>query len=217
MLLATYQVILDTYLYMIGKLTGHFGGTTSEGAILIEVGGVGYVVRVPLFALTTLRMQAGSELSLFIHTAVREDAIELYGFPTEDELLFFKQLMSVSGIGPKTALGILNVSDVSTLRRNIAAGDAAALTKVFGIGKKSAERIVVELRDKLALEQTARGESSHSGGDDAEVVEALAALGYTLGEARGALKQIGGRTAEGSVNDKISAALKALGTQAAHS
>ncbi len=198
---------------MIGKLTGRYGGTTSEGAVIVEVGGVGYIARVPLFTLTLLRPQPQQEISLFIHTRVAEDALDLYGFPTEEELLFFKQLMSVSGIGPKTALGILNVSDVATLRRSIAAGDAGALTKVFGIGKKSAERLVVELRDKLALEQTARGESSHTGGDDAEVVEALSALGYSLAEARGALKHIGGRAAEGSVNDKISAALKALGTK----
>jgi Holliday junction DNA helicase RuvA len=194
---------------MIGKLTGRFGGTTPEGAVLVEVGGVGYVARVPLFALATLREQAFGEISLFIHTSVREDALDLYGFPTEDELSFFKQLMSVSGIGPKTALGILNVSDVSTLRRNIAAGDAAALTKVFGIGKKSAERIVVELRDKLAKEQTARGESIK--GDDTEIIEALVALGYSLVEARGALKAIDS-SKKLSTNERISAALKALGT-----
>jgi Holliday junction DNA helicase RuvA len=175
----------------------------------VEVGGVGYVARVPLFALTTLQEQAFGEISLFIHTSVREDALDLYGFPTEDELSFFKQLMSVSGIGPKTALGILNVSDVATLRRNIAAGDAAALTKVFGIGKKSAERIVVELRDKLAKEQTARGERIE--GDDAEVIEALTALGYSLAEARGALKLVDSSKKLG-INERISAALKALGT-----
>ncbi len=194
---------------MIGKLTGTFGGTTAEGAVVIEVNGVGYVARVPLFAIDTLRVQ-GVVVSLFIHTAVREDAIDLYGFPTEDELLFFKQLMSVSGIGPKTALGILNVSDVQTLRRNIAAGDAAALTKIFGIGKKSAERIVVELRDKLALEQTARGELTGVGGNDGEVIEALIALGYSAPEARSAIKEL---PRDGSVNERLSAALKNLGTQ----
>jgi Holliday junction DNA helicase RuvA len=194
---------------MIGKLTGRFGGTTPEGAVIVEVGGVGYVARVPLFALATLRERGLGEISLFIHTQVAENAFDLYGFPTEDELSFFKQLMSVSGIGPKTALGILNVSDVSTLRRNIAAGDAAALTKVFGIGKKSAERIVVELRDKLAKEQTARGESVK--GDDTDVIEALVTLGYSLAEARGALKAIDS-TKKLGVNERISAALKALGT-----
>jgi Holliday junction DNA helicase RuvA len=201
---------------MIGKLTGTFGGTTGDGSVLIEVNGVGYVARVPLFAIEALRAsvsktgEAGQHtVSLFIHTAVREDAIDLYGFPTEEELLFFKQLMSVSGIGPKTAIGILNVSDVPTLRRNIAAGDAAALTKVFGIGKKSAERLVVELRDKLALEQTARGESASAGGNDAEVIEALLAMGYSASEARSAIKQL---PKEGAINERLSAALKNLGS-----
>ena len=117
--------------------------------------------------------------------------------------------MSVSGIGPKTALGILNVSDVQTLRRNIAAGDAGALTKIFGIGKKSAERIVVELRDKLALEQTARGELTGTGSTDSEVIEALIALGYSASEARTAIKEL---PRDGSVNERLSAALKNLGT-----
>ena len=193
---------------MIGKLTGTFGGTTAEGAVVIEVNGVGYVARVPLFAVDTLKVP-GVVVSLFIHTAVREDAIDLYGFPTEDELLFFKQLMSVSGIGPKTALGILNVSDVQTLRRNIAAGDAGALTKIFGIGKKSAERIVVELRDKLALSIAARGESAALGGTDGEVIEALIALGYSASEARSAIKEL---PREGTVNERLSAALKNLGS-----
>jgi Holliday junction DNA helicase RuvA len=194
---------------MIGKLTGRFGGITPEGAVIVEVGGVGYVARVPLLSIDSLRLKAAEEISLFIHTRVAEDALDLYGFPTEDELSFFKQLMSVSGIGPKTALGILNVSDVNTLRRNIAAGDAAALTKVFGIGKKSAERIVVELRDKLAKEQTARGESIK--GDDTDIIEALTALGYSLAEARDALKLIDSSKKLG-INERISAALKALGT-----
>lgn len=193
---------------MIGKLTGTYGGTTAEGAVVLEVNGVGYVARVPLFAIDGLKA-GGAIVSLFIHTAVREDAIDLYGFPTEDELLFFKQLMSVSGIGPKTALGILNVSDVQTLRRNIAAGDAGALTKIFGIGKKSAERIVVELRDKLALSLAARGEAAGVSGTDGEVLEALIALGYTASEARSAVKEL---PRDGSVNERLSAALKNLGS-----
>ncbi|HEV8666754.1 MAG TPA: Holliday junction branch migration protein RuvA [Candidatus Paceibacterota bacterium] len=198
---------------MIGKLTGTYGGTTAEGAVVIEVNGVGYVARVPLFAIDRLKASTGI-VSLYIHTAVREDAIDLYGFTAEDELLFFKQLMSVSGIGPKTAVGILNVSDVATLRRNIAAGDASALTKIFGIGKKSAERIVVELRDKLALEQTARGEASTGtfGGNDGEVIEALIALGYSASEARSVIKELPPELRTGTVNERLSAALKSLGS-----
>ncbi len=174
---------------MIGKLTGRYGGMAGEGSVIIEVNGVGYTVRMPLGAMQTLVRGSDFDISLFIHTAVREDAIDLYGFPTEDELSFFKQLMSVSGIGPKSALNVLNVSDVHTLKRGIAQGDAASLTKVFGIGKKSAERIVVELRDKISLEVIARPASATHAGDDMEVIEALMALGYSAIEARRALER----------------------------
>jgi Holliday junction DNA helicase RuvA len=190
---------------MIGKLTGRLSGNGTDGVVLVEVGGVGYCVRTPLLALDILK-NSGSDVSLFIHTAVREDALDLYGFPTEEELLFFKQLMSVSGIGPKTALSILNVADVASLKRAIAAGDSVMLTKVFGIGKKSAERLVVELRDKLTTEAAARGVAVGAG-DDAEVVEALMALGYRADEARRALKDAGGVT----VHERLAAALKYLG------
>jgi Holliday junction DNA helicase RuvA len=201
---------------MIGKLRGQYGGAASEGSIIIEVGGVGYTVRMPVGSMQTLSAGAPFELSLFIHTAVREDAIDLYGFITEDELAFFKQLMSVSGIGPKSALNILNVSDVHTLKRGIAEGNAASLTKVFGIGKKSAERIVVELRDKISLEVASRPAVGGAKSDDMEVIEALMALGYTAQEARRALKEVessgmvGAGTA--SLKERLSAALKALGT-----
>ncbi len=191
---------------MIGKLTGRWGGTTPEGLAIIDVGGVGYAVRLPLPAMLTLSGGAVSELSLFVHTAVREDAIDLYGFATSEELSFFKMLMSVSGIGPKTALGILNVAEVSSLKRAIASGDSVQLIKVFGIGKKSAERLIVELKDKLEVEV---GVEEVAGGDG-EVLEALMALGYRADEARAALKAAQIKKSA-TVEEKISAALKHLG------
>ncbi len=193
---------------MIGKLTGTFGGTTPEGAAIVEVGGVGYAVRVPLAALGAMRADSKT-FSLFIHTSVREDAIDLFGFLTQEELAFFKELLGVSSIGPKTALGILNIADVATLKRGIAAGDAAILTKVYGIGKKSAERIVVELRDKLANESRARGEKVGTS-EDADVIEALMALGYGAAESRQALKNVDQELA--GVRERLSAALKKLGS-----
>ena len=196
------------YPYMIGKLTGTFGGV-SHGVTLVEVGGVGYAVRTPLFAIENMR-NTGGEISLFIYTAVREDSIDLYGFSTQEELEFFKQLISVKGLGPKTALGVMNVADTASLKRSISAGDAKTLTKVFGIGKKSAERIVVELRDKLAQEiqspSTALGAKPS---DDFEVIEALMALGYRADESRAALKEAGGSGP--GVRERLSAALKHLG------
>ena len=194
---------------MIGKLTGTWGGAT-DGMGLIEVGGVGYAVRVPFYTLTTL---PGTHLSLFIHTSVREDALDLYGFATQEELSFFRQLTSVSGVGPKTALGVLNVSDIKSLKRSIASGDAAALTKVFGIGKKSAERIVVELRDKIGLEQKAAGDTSTGlSAGDGEVIEALMALGYRAQECRDAVRAIGTDGA-GNIKERLGAALRRLGTR----
>ena len=192
---------------MIGKLTGRWGGTTPEGLGIVDVGGVGYAVRLPLPTRLTLEAGAAGELSLYIHTAVREDAIDLYGFSTTEELSFFKQLMSVSGIGPKTALGVLNVAEVSTLKSAIAAGDTVKLIKVFGIGKKSAERMVVELRDKLGAEV-----GVESIGGEGEVIEALMALGYRADEARAALKAASKTIpVAASVQQRLSAALKHLG------
>lgn len=137
---------------------------------------------------------------------MRDDAIELYGFPTAAELAFFKLLMSVSGVGPKTALGVLNVADIQSLKRSIALGDSSALNKVYGIGKKSAERIVVELRDKLAKDTA--NTAAAVAGSDGEVVEALMALGYSAPEAREAIKELP-KDAKGT-QARLSAALRHL-------
>lgn len=191
---------------MIGKLRGLLDGTTPEGSMLVDVSGVGYVVRMPGPA--DLAPQLGQSVTLFIHTAVREDAIDLYGFLTEEELHFFKQLMQVSGVGPKTALGIMSGADVSALKRAIAAGDAAQLTNVFGIGKKSAERLVVELRDKIKLQASKQG-VVYTGEDDSEVIEALMALGYRADESRKALGGVSAATK--GTHARLSAALRHLG------
>ena len=191
------------YMHMIGKLTGRFESSGPSGTALIEVGGVGYSVRVPASSLA--RLQAG-DVSLYIHTAVREDAIDLYGFPEPEELAFFKQLMSVSGVGPKTALAIMSVAEVATLARAIAAGDSGTLTKVFGIGKRTAERIVVELKDKM-LKGVRSDPSSSLGANDSEAIEALMALGYGAAECRKALGGIEG----GDLKERLGLALRRLG------
>ena len=194
---------------MIGKLTGVYGGMSAEGSVIIDVNGVGYAVRASASTLHEATKAKGKTLSLFIYTAVREDAIDLYGFMSEEELSFFKNLLSVSSIGPKTALSILNVADVSTLKRSIAQGNATMLTKVFGIGKKSAERIVVELRDKLMGEVSTSAAPGQEGGD-VDVIEALIALGYSAQESRSALKKIPAEASD--TRERLSYALKHLGT-----
>ncbi len=196
---------------MIGKLTGLFEGTTPDGCALIDVGGVGYAVRTPLSVVKTLQRSRENMVSLFIHTAVREDAIDLYGFLLEEDLSFFKQLTSVSGIGPKTAIGILNLSDVDSLTKSIARGDTSSLIKVFGIGKKSAERIVVELKDKVKplKKEKALPYELH----DADVLEALITLGYRMEEARRALKALSREEEQPhSISERVSVALRILGT-----
>ena len=172
---------------------------------------MGYVVRTPHGdGLAPIR--EGAPVTLFIHTAVREDAIDLYGFQTQEELAFFKMLMSISGVGPKTALSILNVADVPSLKRATVAGDATVLTRVYGIGKKSAERMVLELKDKLAHEQIQKGiEPGHTTeGSDADVIEALEALGYSSTESRRALQSLASEHT--GIKERLGAALKYLGT-----
>lgn len=171
---------------MIGKLSGVCGGISTQGTLLVEVGGVGYAVRTTLSHLAGLR--EGARVSLHIHTSVRDDAIDLYGFPSEEEVSFFRLLLGVSGIGPKTALSILNLDTVPGLRAAIARGDIPYLTRISGIGKKSAERVVVELRDKLAKLGYGAGDAALS--SDAEVLDALGSLGYKAEEAREAIRKV---------------------------
>jgi Holliday junction DNA helicase RuvA len=166
--------------------------------------GVGYKV----FATgdTVLSYTVGKHASLWTYLAVRDTAMDLYGFPTIQELNFFELLISVSGIGPKTALGILNVASVNTLHLAIQSNDTSHLTKVSGIGKKNAEKIVLELKDKI--DSIALPEHAAAIRGDADIIEALRALGYRDAESREALKKID-RTLVGT-GAKIKAVLKIL-------
>ncbi|SRR3989338_3384421 len=190
---------------MIGKLTGRVAGERGIGSLIIDVGGVGYLVRMRPESARKLRGAEGA-VSIFTSLTVREDSLDLYGFERDDELGFFELLLSVSGIGPKSALAILSLGEVATLQSAIGAGDTAYLTKVSGIGKKSAERIVVELRDKLGSENNSL---AHDLRGDADTLEALQSLGYTLADAREALKQVDKNTL--GTNERLREALKLLG------
>ncbi len=187
-------------IYMIGYLEGRVL-TQEEKSCLLLVGGVGYKVFPSPNALTSLVV--GKEAALWIHTVVRQDAFELFGFTSQDEQRFFEELISVSGVGPRGALGILGLGATKDLRTAIANNDVHYLTKVSGIGKKTAEKIVVELKDKLAAQADVSfiGQSSHS-----ELIDALQSLGYSLSDIRPVLNQVG----DGSTSDKIKNALKLL-------
>lgn len=169
---------------MLGHLEGKVHSIHAGYAIL-SLGGVGYKV----FATreTIAGMKRESVASVWTHLAVRESILDLYGFRTEEELYLFEQLLTVSGIGPKSALAILDIASTETLRSAISAGKAEYLTKVSGIGKKTAEKIVLELRDKVGA--SAEGRAASLKGDE-EALEAMRALGYSQSEAREALRKV---------------------------
>lgn len=180
---------------------------SNERFIVVDVGGVGYKIRVTLDTLHALRKNQEQKVSLWTHLVVREDALDLYGFRTEQEMEFFELLISVSGIGPKSALGILNVAPLEHLREAIVQGDTGTLTKVSGIGSKGAQKIILELRDKLGGYEVSGGVGSLKSEHDA--IEALCALGYSEREAREALKAISPDTQGTSA--RVKEALKRLG------
>lgn len=189
---------------MIGSIKG-IPSFIGEKFLIIDVSGVGYKIFVTPILVQTAKKE--DVLELFTYMAVREDAIELYGFSSMIEKDFFELLISVSGVGPRSALGILSVTSVDTLQKAIGSGDTSYLTKVSGIGKKTAEKVVIELRDKLALfanENTSAGLKSHS-----DAIEALKALGYSQSEARDALQNISANITD--TNTRIKEALKILG------
>ena len=170
---------------MIGHLDGKilFKG---EKHIILDVGGVGYKIFVALA--TQKDLEQNKPASLWTHLHVKEDALELYGFLNQSELEFFESLISISGIGPKSALGVLAMAPVDTLKRAISSGDTSYLTKVSGIGRKTAEKIVLELKDKMGYGKVSLGGEIFK--DDADILEALVALGYSQKDARDMLQKI---------------------------
>ena len=189
---------------MIGSIKGKIILKTDK-FLIVETGGVGYKVSVSPDVLSKAK-KLSDEISLWTHTHVREDILDLYGFLDREELEFFEMLINISGIGPKGALSILGIASIETLRKAISTGDTAYLTKISGIGRKTAEKIVIELRDKMASESSDKSDTSLQGELDA--LEALKSLGYSQNEAREALKKV---STELDTNKKIREALKVLG------
>lgn len=175
---------------------------SEEKAVVLDVSGVGYrVATTPHIALAA---KIGQEISLWTHLAVKENALELYGFENRDDLALFDLLMTVSGIGPKTALGVLCVVDAQTIRIAISTQDTSYLTKVSGVGKKMAEKIIHELKgsfEGLVADSAMK--------EDHDALEALQALGYSQSEARDALKLVSKEAT--STGARVKEALKHLG------
>lgn len=190
---------------MIGCIEGVVAAKKAGFAIL-TAGGVGYKVAATRDTLAKLKEKENA--FLWTHLAVRESALDLYGFKGEEDLHFFELLLTVPGIGPKSALAILDIADVETLRSAIVSGNAGYLTKVSGIGKKTAEKIVLELRDKVG-KTTREGGRALSG--DEEALEAMKTLGYTHNEAREALRKVPAEVEGGSA--RLREALRLLGSR----
>lgn len=208
---------------MIAYIRGRLAFTDpEESLVVLETGGVGYQILVPAKDLDRMP-PAGEELLLHTWLQVREDAFTLFGFFTREDRQLFRQLIGVSGIGPKAALGILSSLSADDLRFAVLAGDAKAIAKAPGIGNKTAQKLILELKDrfsledafeaKLAHEQAARTSAAAETADLStvknEAVEALTALGYSSTEALRAVRQVE-ISADSSVEDILRAALKYL-------
>jgi len=193
---------------MIAELTGKIVKKALNHVVL-DVGGVGYLVTIPLSTYSTLP-DDGRVVRLYVHTHVREDAISLFGFCSEQERQLFVDLISVTGVGPKLATTILSGASAGDVRSYIVAGNIAGFVGLPGVGKKTAERIVLELKEKLAKRMSAGGEvREDEPGGPADVVEALINLGYNRPQAQDAVREAtrGGATDLGEI---LKGALKAL-------
>ena len=186
---------------MIGKLKGavdYFG----VGYLVLDVNGVGY--KVSCTEVTLSKASGKEEMELFIYTHVKEDQLSLIGFETQADLELFELLISVSGVGPKAALNILNIASSDDIKTAIVNQDSSILTQVSGIGKKTAERLILELQNKVK-DFTASSSEAVRGNQD--VIEALIGMGYNVGEAREAAKAVQDVQ---DVSEKIKLALRSL-------
>jgi Holliday junction DNA helicase RuvA len=190
---------------MIAQLEGTIVHTDTR-SIVLDVHGVGYKVWIGSESLQKKAKVGPGTTRIWTYLSVRENALDLYGFGSAEELETFELLITISGIGPKTAAGILNVVSIGTIRSAVASNDPSYLTKVAGIGKKNAEKIVRELSDKIGvLESDLPTESMRH---ESDVIEALKSLGYAERDAREALKKVPAES--GSAGDRVKKALKIL-------
>ena len=177
--------------------------------LILDVNGVGYKLFLNESILADLSLDM--EYEFFIHQHVREDALDLYAFKTMEDLEMFEMLLGISGVGPKSALGVSAVASALDLKEAIGRGDSSLLTKVSGIGKKTAERIVLELREKVGAINVSGFDSKQDGNmsASADEIDALIALGYSLLEAREVLKKVDPKIKDSG--ERIKAALRNLG------
>jgi len=189
--------------YLKGKIINK-----GQGYVILEISDIGYKVFIndALYA----EIDIGQDLEFYTYQNVREDALDLYGFSNLEQLEMFELLLTISGIGPKSALGVLAVANIEDIKESIARGDSGLLTKVSGIGKKTAERVVLELREKIGVISAGRETEGSREGIVAsgEEIDALMALGYSMQQARDALKSVDLKIKD--TGERIKAALKSI-------
>lgn len=202
---------------MIGRLTGKVT-EEDDGGIVVDVNGVGYEVIVPLGTIGRTKPDAEGRITLFIHTHVREDALTLFGFASDGDRVAFRTLIGVSNVGPKTAVAVLSALPAHELGQAIARKELGKLTSISGVGKKTAERLLLELKDKLPVLEAAAprgpGVTTISAPAPSSTTELLARalvnMGYRSGEADRAIEQLGPKVAEMPLPDLIKEALGVL-------
>lgn len=200
---------------MIGRLVGRVLHEVPGGTVLLDVNGVGYEVACPVGCVERAQRE-GERLVLHVHTNLRQDALELFGFPTDVDRAVFRLLVGVPNVGPRTALAILSALPTPELCSSVQASDKARLSKVPGIGKKTAERLVLELKDKLPAgthpDATPAPGPGHAAPRDQRdrLLTALTNMGYRPTEAERALKTLEPRLQEQSLSDALREALKIL-------
>ncbi len=199
---------------MIGRLAGRVLAEDATGMLLVDVGGVGYEVSAPVGARGRAQSNGPDQVVLFVHTHVREDAFDLFGFAAEEERRVFRLLIGVPNVGPRTALGVLSAIPFDELARAVETGDVARLTRVPGIGKKTAERLVLELKEKMpsaGLKSAGPEPARSPASDDSRKLHfALTNMGYRPAEAERALKALGDRVGQDPLADLLRDALAVL-------
>lgn len=201
------------YAYIKGTVAAIDGGS-----VVLDNHGIGYLIYVPGTVLDDLSV--GDEVKIYTYFSVREDAMQLYGFLSQDDLDLFRLLITVSGIGPKGAVGILSAMSADDLRFAVLSDDAAAISKAPGIGKKTAQKVILELKDKLNLEEALEKQQDHiekasatkgaNGSAQSDAVMALEALGYSGTEAMKAVRNAAEENPDAKVENLIKAALRFL-------
>ncbi len=192
---------------MIYNVSGRLASKDEHFAV-VDASGMGLKIFASARTLASLPA-LGTSVKLFTHLHVREDSLDLYGFPTPEELNFFELLISVSGVGPKSALSIMDVSELKNLSAAIKEGRPDLLTRASGIGRKTAERIILDIKSKVISEKSGMVVGKMEA--DADLVETLVGLGYRRDQAKAALEKVGDKVV--NLEERLKAALKFLGTQ----